>query len=407
MTTAHIQTLIPDPDNARLHPEENLAAIRRSLERFGQVEPLVVQEDTNIVIAGNGRLEVMRELNREARAAGRDPPWSDIKVAKVAVGPLERRALAVALNRTPELAAWDEQRITELLGDIRTDPTPEFDVDELVQAMSFTEKELAAMINVSAHKRRRAEDAKQDEAPPPPAKPTTKAGDVWELGDHRLICGDATEQKLDGVDLCLTDPPYCSGGHQEAGKKAGSVGTRGNERVQSDQLSTRGYQALLKTTLASVGAWCICVFGDWRMWIPLWDAVESGGYGVKAMVVWDKATPGMGRGFRNQHELVMVASKIPQPFDPKNAQGNVIQCKRTGNKLHPTEKPVELLARMLETMDTCQHVADPFAGSGSILIACEQMERRCTAVELDAAYCDVVIERWETLTGGKARRRGA
>jgi hypothetical protein len=144
------------------------------------------------------------------------------------------------------------------------------------------------------------------------------------------------------------------------------------------------------------------------MWVNLFDATESCGFGVRAMVVWDKGTPGMGVGWRSQHELIMVASRVAQPFDPKKAQGNVLQCKRTGNVYHPTEKPVDLLARVLEVSDMARTVGEPFTGSGTTLIACERIGgRRCLAMELDPTFAQVTIDRWEAFTGRRAEQIAA
>jgi DNA modification methylase len=252
--------------------------------------------------------------------------------------------------------------------------------------------------------------ADPDEVPDLQADAVTRAGDVWVLGRHRLLCGDATNSEhvarlLAGaqLDLVLTDPPYCSGGFQEAGKRSGSVGTRGEAMIANDTLSTRGYQALVKTVFERFAAGSIYVFTDWRMWVPLFDVAESSGYGVRNMIVWDKGTPGMGRGWRMQHELVLAATRVKQPFDPKQAQGNVIQSKRTGNKLHPTEKPVDLIETIIGVSDFAASIADPFTGSGTTLIACERAGRTFYGTELEPGYVDVAVTRWEKFTGQAAR----
>jgi DNA modification methylase len=173
-------------------------------------------------------------------------------------------------------------------------------------------------------------------------------------------------------------------------------------------LSSRGYAALIKSILHGWPSGLTCLFTDWRMWVNLFDATESCGFGVRAMVVWDKGTPGMGVGWRSQHELIMVASRVAQPFDPKKAQGNVLQCKRTGNVYHPTEKPVDLLARVLEVSDMARTVGEPFTGSGTTLIACERIGgRRCFAMELDPTFAQVTIDRWEAFTGRTAEKVSA
>lgn len=226
------------------------------------------------------------------------------------------------------------------------------------------------------------------------------------LGKHRILCGDSTkkddvERVMGGekADMILTDPPYCSGGFQEAGKSSGSVGTRGSEMVANDTLSTRGYSALMKQALGCSRAGVVYIFTDWRMWIHLFDLVESCGFGVRNMIVWDKGSPGMGCGWRMQHELILCGIKVKSPFDPHKAQGNVIQCGRTGNKNHATEKPVELLSTVIKVNDKARSVYDPFLGSGSTLIACEETNRSLYGMELTSKYAQVCIQRWIDFTG--------
>ena len=204
--------------------------------------------------------------------------------------------------------------------------------------------------------------------------------------------------------LILTDPPYCSGGFQESGRSSGSIGTTDkSKKVANDTLSTRGYIALMRSALSCVtDALFAYVFTDWRMWVNLFDVMESSGFGVRNMIVWDKGTPGMGCGWRAQHELVMFGSRGKTSFDNHKAQGNVISVARSGNPDHPTQKPVELITRILNVTDFAETVYDPFLGSGTTLVACEQEGRSCYGMELEPHYVDVVIARWEALTGEKA-----
>jgi DNA modification methylase len=130
-------------------------------------------------------------------------------------------------------------------------------------------------------------------------------------------------------------------------------------------------------------------------------------FGVRSMIVWDKGTPGMGRGWRSQHELVMWGSKQTPPFDKHMAgHGNVIQAQRTGNDLHTTQKPVDLIVELLGVTEFARVVYDPFAGSGTTLVACEQVGRTAKLCELDLAYCDVICHRYQQLTGVKPTRGG-
>ena len=141
------------------------------------------------------------------------------------------------------------------------------------------------------------------------------------------------------------------------------------------------------------------------MWVYLFDIFESSTFSVKSMIVWDKGTPGMGRGWRAQHEIVMWGCNITPPYNRKyGGNGNVIQTKRTGNNLHTTEKPVELLEKLINNTPFVKTIADPFIGSGSTLIACEKTNRKCYGMELDPHYCDVIVKRWEEFTGKKAER---
>jgi len=231
-----------------------------------------------------------------------------------------------------------------------------------------------------------------------------KTGDLWKIGAHRLLCGDSTKAADvarvmggGGADCVLTDPPYSSGGFQEAGRSSGSIGTTGpngkGHAIANDTLSSRGYMALMKSVLGHTNAGVAYIFTDWRMWVNLFDICESSGFGVRNMIVWDKGAPGMGRGWRSQHELVLAAMRVTQPFDPKKAQGNVIQSDRTGNKLHPTQKPVDLLEKILDVTDMAEVIYDPFAGSGGTMVACENLGRKCRAIELGPAFCAVILER--------------
>jgi DNA modification methylase len=256
-------------------------------------------------------------------------------------------------------------------------------------------------------------DAEATPDPRPDVPPDSKRGVVYELGPHRVGCGSAGDPelvarvlggaKLDGI---LMDPPYCSGGFKEAGKRSGSIGSKRKDldgverapRIMGDALSSRGFAALLRGAFDAWSPRWAFVFTDWRMWVHLGDVVEASGLGIRSMIVWDKGTPGMGRGFRAQHELVMLASADGSlgEFDPKASRGNVIQCKRSGNPLHPTQKPVALLAALLGAASFMRNVGDPFGGSGSTLMAAAQAGRVAYLTELDPVFVDVIRRRWTT-----------
>ena len=215
-----------------------------------------------------------------------------------------------------------------------------------------------------------------------------------------IYCGDCREV-LPGLDrsdveTVATDPPYSSGGFQEAGKSSGSIGTRGDESILLDNLSTRGYQRLMREVLRHCGrAEEVYLFTDWRMWVYTFDALEDAGLRVRSMVVWDKGTPGMGMGWRNQHELVAFGKRAG--FTRKDgaapAVGNVVQVSRTGNALHPTEKPVDLLTHLLVATGATGTVLDPFMGSGTTLVAAKNLGRKAIGIDPVERYCEIAAQR--------------
>jgi DNA modification methylase len=207
-------------------------------------------------------------------------------------------------------------------------------------------------------------------------------------GDCREVLADVG----DTFDIVATDPPYSSGGFQEAGKSSGSIGTRGSEVIALDNLSTRGYERLMREVLRYCNqADEIFMFTDWRMWISTFDALESGGWRVRNMLVWDKLQMGMGMPWRNQHELIAYGKRSSAKIlDGK--RGNVLQVKRSGNANHPTEKPVGLMAQLLGNTSGTR-VCDPFAGSGTTLVAAREVGLTAIGVEMDERHCETAAKR--------------
>jgi DNA modification methylase len=381
-----IEKLNPAAYNPRkdLQPgDPEYKKLKRSMQEFGYVEPIVWNKRTGNIVGGHQRYKVLLDMGMR-----------EVDCVVVDLDEATEKALNLALNKIQ--GDWDNLKLKDLLQEL---DTGEFDIELTGFGMDEIE-DLMTQFHVPG-------EIVEDEAPEPPEEPITKPGDLWLLGRHRLLCGDSTNEKHVNTlfnsqcpDIIITDPPYCSGGFQEAGKRSGSIGTRGNVMIANDTLSTRGYQSLIKNTFATCpGVGVVYVFTDWRMWINLFDVVEAAGYGVRNMIVWDKGTPGMGSGWRMQHELIMVGIKVKSPFNPKKAQGNVIQMKRTGNINHPTEKPVNLISKIMDVTALAKSIYDPFGGSGTTLIACEQLNRTCYMMELDPIYCDVIVQRYINLKG--------
>lgn len=240
----------------------------------------------------------------------------------------------------------------------------------------------------------------------------TKPGQLWRVTfngvEARLFVGDCTdpivrERLAEFVDIVLSDPPYCSGGWQEAGRHAGSIGTRQKDdagkrahipTVANDNLSTRGFLALIEAALRNVDARAVYLFHDWRMWVYLYDLSERLGYRVRNQLIWDKGAPGLGIGWRSASESILVGVKESTGlFDNLHSAGNVLTCPRTRNEWHATEKPVPLLERILSVTPTIRSVFDPFTGSGSTLLACMKRGLAFRGCELDPGYAGVALTR--------------
>ena len=287
----------------------------------------------------------------------------------------EEYADLVADNRIAELAEIDNKLLADIFADIDTGEIPELPEED---------------------------------------QTITQRGDLWILGNHRLVCGDSTNEAdrallLDGAEpqILLMDPPYCSGGFQESGRSTGSIGTKrydanGKEikvTIANDTLSTRGYQQLMRSILKQFTGTVVYCFTDWRMWLYLYDVMEESGFGVKNMIVWNKKTPGMGMGWRTQHELIMFAHRTKPAWDNHKGYGNVIEATRSGNELHPTQKPVEILEKLLDNTQWAEGVMDAFGGSGTTLIAAESIGQKSYLMELSPQFVDTIVKRYIRTTG--------
>ena len=377
-----LSDLNPDAANARTHDQRNIDAIARSLSRWGQRQPIVVQKQGMIVRAGNGRLLAAKSLG-----------WSHIAAIVVDEDSTEATAYAIADNRTAELAGWDDETLASLLQSL--------DEEDRIDA-GFDDAELQALIDELTP----AVEVEEDEAPEPPADPVTQPGDLWTLGRHRVLCGDATDKasghRLWGDSppfLMVTDPPY------GVDYQGGEVNTKKRERLAGDKDANLYERVLQENPCEVVYLW----FAGTKA-LPVYSAVASAGYEPRALLIWNKLKAGYGAPsahYKQRHEPCVYARKggsakwngdmtVPTVWD-------IEQPKK--NEHHPTQKPIECMARPIRNHggpgDT---VYDPFLGSGTTLIAAEQLGRTCYGCEIAPAYCDVIVRRWENLTGEKATR---
>ena len=372
-----------NPDNPRRISERDMDRLVKSLQDFPDMMKLreIVVDETMTVIGGNMRVLALRKMGIQEATA------------KICKGLTADQKREFVIKDNAAFGEWDMDVLANGWSDL---PLGDWGVDipeEWAAGQTEEPQDAEPQIDKAAELNKVWK---------------VKRGDLWRIGEHRLLCGDSTKAEDvalvmggENADLILTDPPYSSGGFQEAGRVSGSIGTKrkkadGKEytpKLCNDNLSSRGYCALIKSVLGMWSPlWCY-VFTDWRMWVYLFDVMESLGFGVRSMIVWDKGIPGMGRGWRSQHELVMFGIHVKAEFDNKMASGNVLHSSRTGNPNHPTEKPVDILETILTVSDFCQMIADPFLGSGTTMVACQNLNRKCLGIEISPEYCAVILQR--------------
>lgn len=328
--------------------------------------------------------------------------------------------LANAVILACKLHRWNRTRrvVNRIRKDFKllADIFAEIDTGEIpMELTGYTEDEVESLVTALSEALHNDLHEPDDiPEPPEPDQTVTQKGDLWILGRHRVVCGSSTNAAdmgllLDGAhpEILLTDPPYCSGGFQESGRSSGSIGTKRYDKdgkeiavtIANDTLSTRGYQSLMREVLQNFDGLVAYIFTDWRMWVYLFDIVETAGLGVKNMLVWNKKSPGMGMGWRTQHELVMFAHRTKPKWDNHKGYGNVLEATRSGNELHPTQKPVEILEKLLDNTDWAKGVLDTFGGSGTTLIAAESVGQASFIMEMEPRYVDVIVRRYIKTTG--------
>jgi DNA modification methylase len=371
-----------DPANARKHPERNLDTIVASLRRFGQQKPIVIDRN-NIVRAGNGTLEAAKRLG-----------WEKIDCVRTELNGADATAYAIADNRTAELAEWDDEVLAATLNGLALE-------EGLLEAAGYDEEELAAMlaeIDDAA-----VGEVTEDEVPEPPAEPITKPGDLWILGRHRLLCGDSTkaedvERLMDGkrAGMVHTDPPYGMSYQSNMRTKTAKFAVLEND----DKILTEW----IPQAISNSDGW-VFIWTTWKV-LEQWFPVVKPFGKLSNMVVWSKGGGGIGdlkKTFSTDHEIAFVFNRGAELCGKRIGSVWSFGKDAAGDYSHPTQKPVALAAEAIDktTRAGCL-VYDPFLGSGTTLIAAEQLGRTCYGMEISPAYCDVIVKRWETLTGQKA-----
>lgn len=427
--------LAPFDRNPRTHPDWQIAQIAASIMQFGFVNPILVGPD-GVLIAGHGRLMAAQRLGLE-------------QVPVIVLGHLsdaERRALVVADNQIAANAGWDRDLLTGLLSELRDEG---FDLE----VTGFSDDELADLLaGLGDDDTRVTPPGDPDFVPEPPPEPVTRTGDLWILGEHRVLCGDATRaadllRLTDGrfCDAMWTDPPYNVAYEGKAGK------------IANDDLSATDFARFLVSAFSAAaqvlapGAAVYVAHADTEG-LAFRRAFRDAGFKLSGCLVWVKPSLVLGRSdYQWRHEPILYGWKpgaahrwfggrakttvLDQPGAPVRVmpdgtvqvdvggqvlvisgrelkveahEGSVIRAEKPArNAEHPTMKPVGLILEMLENSTRRGDVVlDPFGGSGSTLIACHRSGRSARLTELEPRYTDVIVERWQTFTGQRAVLEG-
>lgn len=372
--TVAVQQLIPYVKNSRTHSDAQVAQIAASIKEFGWTNPILVDGE-NGIIAGHGRLMAARKLGH-----------TEVPVIELAhMTDSQKKAYVIADNQLAMNAGWDTSLLSLELADLKDQG---FNLDIL----GFDPKELDKLLEPEQVDGLTDEDA----VPEAPVEPKTKLGDIYQLGNHRLMCGDSTsidavEKLMDGqkADMVFTDPPYNIDYQGVKDKR---------EKIKNDKMPDNEFVDFLTESLMGCEVMYVCC--SWHYAHLFREAMIRLARQPKAMIVWDKVNPAqhLDKYFK-QHEIIFYYGDYG---GQKTLRGDVWTLKRQKNTVHPTMKPVELIEIALQDNAGKKIVYDGFGGSGSTMIACEKLGRQARMMELDPKYCDVIVKRWEDFTGKKA-----
>ena len=389
-----VTALIPYAKNSRTHDDAQVAQIAASIKEFGWTNPILVDGGKG-VIAGHGRLLAARKLGMAK------VPTIELKDMTEA----QKKAYVIADNKLALNAGWDTNFLSLELQELK-------DQDFDLTLLGFDDKELDALLAPETTEGLTDEDS----VPDTPIEPKTKLGDIYILGNHRLMCGDSTsiddiEKLMDGqkADMVFTDPPYnmdFTGGIHADGSKSFNAKHGG---IKNDKMSKTEAEDFFDAINAVIYAYCVGAFyiTFYRLGIgEYWKSLERTNLKVRSLIIWDKGNHTLSNSdYMSKYEPIFYGwTGDNHNFYGGNNGMDIWDIKRTAkNDLHPTMKPVELIEKALEDASKPNNVVlDLFGGSGSTLIACEKLGRKARLMELDPKYCDVIVKRWEDFTGKKA-----
>ena len=384
-TLIKINSLNPAEYNPRQISNKQYEDLKASMEKFGCVDPIIINinpERLNVVVGGHQRLRILRELGAQK-----------IPTVSVNLSEEDERELNVRLNKSG--GEWDMDILAN-----------EFDVVDLKE-WGFKDIELGFNID------KIVEGNTEDDYIPEVKESRVKLGEVWELGKHRLMCGDSTkesdvEKLMNGqkADMVFTDPPY--GVSYTGGVIHGNKINKNHKRemLKNDEVDI--YSKFIKLIPLIIDEGAIYIFYATKFSYEIYKPLKENNIDVMSVLAWIKINTGyadMNSHYKNRYEpFVYCKAGSKTNFIGDTTENTTWEIKKERiNKLHPTQKPIELCVRAIKN-HKADIVADLFLGSGSTLIACEKTNRVCYGMELDTKYCDVIIERWEQFTGQKAKR---
>ena len=395
--TLAIALLVPDPRNARKHNPRNIETVRNSLQKWGQRTRLVVRRQGMVVLKGNGTLAAAKQLG-----------WTEIDCLLVDDDDKEGRAYAIADNRAAELADWDNEILREGL----------IDIGEMIKDVGFTDVDVGRIDRLMGI----VEEDDDAGVEPVPEKPVAKLGDCWRLGNHLLLCGSCEELGVlmgeHKAVIMITDPPYVvSYANKNTLLNGRDRGNRIQTPIEGDHhtvaqmavLWSKWFKAV-RPLLAPGAAYYVTGPQGSELFLVLMQAMKDSGLPTRHMLVWAKNNHVLGRcDYHYKHEPI-IYGWVEGKRHPVADRGEVSLWeidRPHKSSLHPTMKPVELYARaMRNSTDRGALVLEPFAGSGTCYIAAEKLGRICVGSELDPRYCDVIVNRWQTFTGKRAKLIG-
>lgn len=400
-----ISTLLANPVNSRIHDERDLPTLCASLEAFGQCEPLVIQKSTGMVIGGNGRLEAMKSLG-----------WEECDIAEVDVSDKVAHALGIALNATAEKSSWNAANVEKALAEI------DLDSPELKEMFD----DLAKQLEIGIEEPGTADAEPQlDRAAELQKKWQTKTGDLWLIGEHRLLCGDSTKREDvervmgdERAGLMNTDPPYGVAYANDDRPNPGVAKPRvAKPRVANDDMTDERLQEFLEAVFKSAVDVALKEDAAWYMWhahltqgyFAAAAAAAAANVVLHRQIIWVKPVLLLGRGhYHWKHEPCFMGwVKGHQPPDYGEGAGERTQTTiwEIGSVTHAerkefnhsTPKPTGLFTiPIIKHLKVGEIAYEPFAGSGPQFVAAQNLNRRCCGIEISPAYCAVILERMAT-----------